>query len=62
MDELLAFRSRHALASWEATVRALLDAAAPPQPPPGNGSADGSGAGPVRLGAILPRLIERAAP
>ncbi|MGI5447147.1 DUF6084 family protein [Streptomyces sp. CA-243310] len=28
MDELLAYRSRHALASWEATVRALLDAAA----------------------------------
>ncbi|MFJ5723198.1 DUF6084 family protein [Streptomyces sp. NPDC093149] len=29
MDELLAFRSRHALASWESTVRALLDAAGP---------------------------------
>lgn len=29
MNELLAFRSRHALASWESTVRALLDAAGP---------------------------------
>ncbi|MEU6014861.1 DUF6084 family protein [Streptomyces sp. NPDC047515] len=27
MSALLAFRSRHALASWESTVRALLDAA-----------------------------------
>lgn len=52
MDELLAFRSRHALASWEATVRALLDAAGPPSPPPGA----------VRLGTILPRLTERTAP
>ncbi|MEO3973706.1 DUF6084 family protein [Streptomyces sp. CAU 1734] len=40
MDDLLAFRSRRALPSWEATVRALLDAApAPgarelPAPPP----------------------------
>ncbi|MBC3841470.1 hypothetical protein GXW82_17820 [Streptacidiphilus sp. 4-A2] len=29
MDALLAFRSRQALPSWEATVEALLDAAAP---------------------------------
>jgi hypothetical protein len=28
MDALLAYRSRHALPSWEATVRALLDATA----------------------------------
>ncbi|MGW2276166.1 DUF6084 family protein, partial [Streptomyces yangpuensis] len=34
MAELLAYRSRHALASWEATVRALLDAAGPDRPPP----------------------------
>ncbi|NKI41996.1 DUF6084 family protein [Streptomyces physcomitrii] len=27
MDELLAYRSRHALPSWEATVRALLESA-----------------------------------
>lgn len=52
MDELLAFRSRNALASWEATVRTLLDAAA------------GPGTGPVppfRLGAALPRVTERTA-
>ncbi|GAA1500409.1 DUF6084 family protein [Kitasatospora kazusensis] len=30
MDALLAFRSRRALPSWEATVRELLDAAQPP--------------------------------
>ncbi|MFD3551891.1 DUF6084 family protein [Streptomyces goshikiensis] len=53
MDELLAFRSRHALASWEATVRALLDAAViaePPRPDPG------------RAGPVLPRAAERTAP
>ncbi|NUP18662.1 MAG: hypothetical protein HOZ81_21775 [Streptomyces sp.] len=32
MDALLAYRSRHALPSWEATVKALLDTAAPPAP------------------------------
>ncbi|MFI5617018.1 DUF6084 family protein [Streptomyces sp. NPDC051567] len=53
MDALLAFRSRHALASWEATVRALLDAAARTEPAP---------PGPVRLGAVLPRVTERTAP
>lgn len=53
MDELLAFRSRHALASWEATVRTLLDAAAAPRPDPGQ---------PFRLGAALPRVTERTAP
>lgn len=52
MDELLAFRSRHALASWEATVRTLLDAAAGPLPEP---------APPFRLGAALPRVTERTA-
>lgn len=30
MDALLAYRSRHALASWESTVQALLDSADPP--------------------------------
>ena len=30
MDALLAYRSRHALPSWEATVAALLDGADPP--------------------------------
>jgi hypothetical protein len=34
MDALLAFRSRHALPSWDATLRALLDTA-PPDPPSG---------------------------
>ncbi|WP_330294419.1 DUF6084 family protein [Streptomyces sp. NBC_00503] len=53
MDELLAFRSRHALASWEATVRTLLDAAAGPRPEP---------APSFRLGAVLPRVTERTAP
>ncbi|GAA1084251.1 DUF6084 family protein [Kitasatospora arboriphila] len=32
MDELLAYRSRHGLPSWEATVRALLAAADGPAP------------------------------
>ena len=30
MDALLAYRSRHALPSWEATVEALLEAGADP--------------------------------
>ncbi|WP_330301972.1 MULTISPECIES: DUF6084 family protein [unclassified Streptomyces] len=30
MDALLAYRSRHALASWKSTVQALLDSADPP--------------------------------
>lgn len=30
MDALLAYRSRHALPSWEATLKALLDTADPP--------------------------------
>ncbi|MEV7543065.1 DUF6084 family protein [Streptomyces sp. NPDC089915] len=50
MAELLAFRSRHALASWETTLRALLDAAEPAPPP-------------LPLpGAPAPRVTERAAP
>ncbi|MDC0773273.1 DUF6084 family protein [Streptomyces sp. HD] len=32
MDALLAYRSRHALPSWEATLQALLATAAPPAP------------------------------
>ncbi|MBT2406091.1 MULTISPECIES: DUF6084 family protein [unclassified Streptomyces] len=52
MDALLAYRSRHALASWEATVRALLDAAAVAEPPP---------PGPRGQGAVLPRATERTA-
>ncbi|MFD4241641.1 DUF6084 family protein [Streptomyces sp. NPDC058525] len=52
MAELLAFRSRHSLASWEATVRALLDAAAAADPPPP----------PRRFGSALPRATERTAP
>ncbi|MEV7442674.1 DUF6084 family protein [Streptomyces sp. NPDC091204] len=54
MDALLAFRSRNALASWEATVRALLDAAAPPPQPPPPGA--------PRPGAVLPRRAGRSAP
>ncbi|MFD9353378.1 DUF6084 family protein [Streptomyces sp. NPDC060031] len=53
MDELLAFRSRRALGSWEATVRVLLDAAGAEQPPAPQ---------PVRLGAVLRRAGERTAP
>ncbi|MFD5417110.1 DUF6084 family protein [Streptomyces sp. NPDC127069] len=50
MAELLAYRSRHALASWETTLRALLDAAEPAPPP-------------LALpGAPAPRVTERAAP
>ncbi|OEJ34895.1 DUF6084 family protein [Streptomyces subrutilus] len=52
MAELLAFRSRHSLASWEATVRTLLDAAAASEPP----------CPPVRFGSVLPRATERTAP
>ncbi|MFE0579016.1 MULTISPECIES: DUF6084 family protein [unclassified Streptomyces] len=53
MADLLAYRSRHALASWEATVRALLGASDPaPPPPPGT----------VRPGGLRPRLTERTAP
>ncbi len=33
MDALLAYRSRHALPSWEATVRALLDESGAADPP-----------------------------
>jgi hypothetical protein len=33
MDALLTYRSRHALPSWEATVRALLDKSAAAEPP-----------------------------
>jgi hypothetical protein len=33
MDALLAYRSRHALPSWEATLKALLDAVAADEPP-----------------------------
>ncbi|MFB6613941.1 DUF6084 family protein [Streptomyces sp. NPDC056367] len=62
MADLLAFRSRHALASWEATVRALLEradgteplAAAAPDPP-------AAVPDPVR-GGVLHRVIGRAAP
>ncbi|MFF4582504.1 DUF6084 family protein [Streptomyces sp. NPDC001389] len=51
MAELLAFRSRRSLASWESTLRALLDAAEPPVPPP------------LPLpGAPAPRVTERAVP
>ncbi|MFJ8160428.1 DUF6084 family protein [Streptomyces sp. NPDC096136] len=51
MAELLAFRSRRSLASWESTLRALLDAAEPPAPPP------------LPLpGAPAPRVTERAVP
>ncbi|MGW6159375.1 DUF6084 family protein, partial [Streptomyces sp. NPDC055144] len=32
MDDLLEFRSRRALSSWEATVRALLESAASDAP------------------------------
>lgn len=52
MDALLAFRSRHALPSWEATVRALLDEAGSTGPPPSDRG----------LAARLPRATERTAP
>ncbi|MER6997235.1 DUF6084 family protein [Streptomyces sp. NPDC000410] len=50
MDALLAFRSRWALPSWEATVQALLETADPPEPPDPPAS------------ALLRRLAERTAP
>ncbi|MFI5671420.1 DUF6084 family protein [Streptomyces sp. NPDC051704] len=53
MADLLAYRSRHALASWEATVRSLLDAASTAEPPPPD---------PAWAGAVLPRAAERTAP
>ncbi|MGW6900846.1 DUF6084 family protein [Streptomyces sp. NPDC054919] len=53
MDALLAFRSRQALPSWEATVQALLDlAGAPAEPTPER---------PARR-PVLPRVTERTAP
>ncbi|MGR4878443.1 DUF6084 family protein [Streptomyces sp. LARHCF249] len=55
MAELLAFRSRQALASWESTVRALLDTAAAADPPPPDPP-------PVRFGSLPPRATERTAP
>ncbi|MFD7534641.1 DUF6084 family protein [Streptomyces sp. NPDC059819] len=51
MDALLAFRSRASLPSWEATVRALLDAAQPP-----------AGRERTPLEALLPRVTERTSP
>ncbi|MBT2481494.1 DUF6084 family protein [Streptomyces sp. ISL-94] len=54
MAELLAYRSRHALASWESTVRALLDAAEVNEPPPPDSD---------RAGApVLQRVTGRATP
>ncbi|MFJ3836637.1 DUF6084 family protein [Streptomyces sp. NPDC090054] len=63
MEELLAYRSRHALSSWEATVRSLLDAAADSAaagaaPPPDGRTPDR----PAWAGAVLPRAAERTAP
>ncbi|MFF2327261.1 MULTISPECIES: DUF6084 family protein [unclassified Streptomyces] len=43
MDALLAFRSRHALPSWEATARALLDAAGTTAPGPADHGSTGAG-------------------
>ncbi|MEU6866653.1 DUF6084 family protein [Streptomyces sp. NPDC046876] len=64
LEELLAYRSRHALASWEATVRSLLDAAGAAGPPPPEPRApDASRASrAARSGAVLPRATERTAP
>ncbi|MEV6572389.1 DUF6084 family protein [Streptomyces sp. NPDC051577] len=56
MDELLAYRSRHALASWEATVRALLDAAAVPA---AAADAKPSPQERFRAGALPPRTAQR---
>ncbi|MFC4612690.1 DUF6084 family protein [Streptomyces maoxianensis] len=53
VDALLAFRSRRALPSWEATVRALLQAADPPTPQPPAHALSAAG---------LPRVTERTAP
>ncbi|WP_328885657.1 DUF6084 family protein [Streptomyces sp. NBC_00316] len=53
MDALLAFRSRQALPSWEATVQALLGLADVTQPPPPERPAHR---------AVLPRVTERTAP
>ncbi|MFE2140054.1 DUF6084 family protein [Streptomyces sp. NPDC059466] len=50
MDALLAFRSRRALPSWDATVRALLDEGADPAP------------GTPRPGSTLTRITGRTAP
>ncbi|MEU3314905.1 DUF6084 family protein [Streptomyces sp. NPDC006687] len=54
MDALLAFRSHRALPSWEATLRALLDEAAPAAPRTPARSLP-------RSGAVLPRVTERTA-
>ncbi|MEU9416831.1 DUF6084 family protein [Streptomyces sp. NPDC048272] len=56
LDELLAYRSRHALASWEATVRALLDAAAVPA---AAADAKPSPQERFRAGALPPRTAQR---
>lgn len=53
MDALLAFRSRQALPSWEATVQALLARVDVTQPPPPERPAHR---------AVLPRVTERTAP
>ncbi|MGW6875707.1 DUF6084 family protein [Streptomyces xanthophaeus] len=58
MAELLAFRSRHALASWEATVRALLDAAAPADPGAPASTAKAPLPG-LRLGGAVPDVTGR---
>ncbi|MER7677762.1 DUF6084 family protein [Streptomyces sp. NPDC096934] len=50
MDDLLAFRSRRALTSWDATVRALLD------------GDTGAAAGTPPAGSPLTRLTGRTAP
>ncbi|ANZ14400.1 hypothetical protein SNOUR_05400 [Streptomyces noursei ATCC 11455] len=50
LDALLAFRSRHALPSWEATVQALLAAA------------DGAAPGPRGFPAVARPATERTAP
>ncbi|MFJ7154265.1 DUF6084 family protein [Streptomyces sp. NPDC101118] len=58
MDALLAYRSRHALASWESTVRALLDDAAPSRAP----QVPGAAARPGGPAALLTRSGERLTP
>ncbi|WP_078910399.1 DUF6084 family protein [Streptomyces sp. NRRL S-87] len=66
MAALLAYRSRHSLASWESTVRALLDAAAAAEAVPPPGAPPPPSDAPARshrLGAILSRTGgERPAP